>query len=381
MRDAPIMLSPGPVTVSPSAWTSIRPLHHRSDEFRRIVLDTERLIRELLETSSPVYTVTASGTGAMEFAVANLTGPGARVLAVSGGKFGDRWSEICRAYGCRVDRYTFPPGERIDVSRVVERIERDRPEILTVTHVESSTGLRLPLDVLSDALTEPRPLVVVDAIASLGVESLPMDRWGLDAVVAASQKAFAAPPGVGFVALSPRATARAQTVDGEKRYYLSLERYEAGRRNGDTPFTPAIHTVQIMHRSLRRMREIGWEGVRNRHRDASRAYIAAARHIGLKSFSAEPSDSVQAFVIPESYRDSDLVSKLAEREGIIVAGGQGPLRGTVLRTGFLGLHRGETLQRAVEGTGRVLADGGCVVDAAAAREALDAYTAREDLYI
>jgi aspartate aminotransferase-like enzyme len=375
-----IVLSPGPVHVSPSAWASIRPLHHRSDEFMSIVRETERMIRELLETDAPVYTITASGTGGMEFAVANLTRPGSKVLVVAGGKFGDRWSEICGAYGCRVHHVRLSPGKEIDVDDVVRRVAANRPDILALTHVESSTGMRVPIEALIGALPEPRPLVMIDAIASVGVESFSMGALGIDAAVAASQKAFAAPPGVSFVALSPRARESARTAKNRHRYYLSLERYEEGRERGYTPFTPAIHTIQIMYRSLRTMREVGWERVRNRHRAAARACIEAARHMSLESFPDNPSDAVQAFAIPASYGGPDLVSDLAEREGVIVAGGQGPLRGRLIRIGFLGIHGGRTLERAVGAMARILAEGGCAVDREAALEAIGAVSDREDLF-
>lgn len=380
MREDRIVLSPGPVHVSPSSWASIRPLHHRSDEFRSIVRETEQMIRELLGTDAPIYTITASGTGGMEFAVTNLTCPGSKVLVVSGGKFGDRWSEICGSYGCWVNHVQIHPGKEIDVDNIGQRVAAYSPDILALTHVESSTGMRIPLEELVEALPEPRPVILIDAIASLGVESLAMDALGVDAVVAASQKAFAAPPGVSFVALSPRARELTQIVKKRHLYYFSLKRYEEGRKIGDTPFTPAIHTIQIMHHSLRRMREIGWERVRNRHRAASRACIEAARRIALESFPENPSDAVQAFTIPMCYGGSDLVAELAEREGIIVAGGQGAFKGKLIRTGFLGLHGRKTLERAIRAIARILAEGGCAVDPEAASTAIGAVSDQEDLF-
>lgn len=380
MSEDRIVLSPGPVHVSPASWAAIRPLHHRSDEFRSIVRETEHMIRELLGTDAPIYTITASGTGGMEFAVTNLTCPGSKVLVVSGGKFGDRWSEICSSYGCWVNHVQVAAGKEIDPANIGERVANYGPDILALTHVESSTGLLAPLEELIGALPEPRPVIMLDAIASLGVESLAMDALGIDAVVVASQKAFAAPPGVSLVALSPRARKLTEIVEKSHSYYLSLKRYEEGQESGDTPFTPAIQTIQIMHRSLQRMREVGWEQVRNRHRTASRAWIEAARHIALEPFPEVPSDAVQAFLIPMSYGGSDLVAELEEREGIIVAGGQGPLEGRIIRTGFLGLHRGKVLERAICAIAKVLAEGGCVVDQEAARTVIGAVSDQGDLF-
>ncbi|MCK4350480.1 MAG: alanine--glyoxylate aminotransferase family protein, partial [Candidatus Krumholzibacteria bacterium] len=134
-----IVIAPGPVHVHRSLRDAVRPMHHRSPPFRKIVRETESMIAGLLETESPVYTLTASGSGAMEAVVANLTSPADRVLIVSGGKFGDRWGEIFQAYGCRSETLQFEPGEAIDIAAVAEAARAGKPDILACTHVESST--------------------------------------------------------------------------------------------------------------------------------------------------------------------------------------------------------------------------------------------------
>lgn len=379
MSEARIVLSPGPVHIPPHIWREIRPVHHRSDEFRAIVRETESMMRELLGTTSPVYTVTSSGTGGMEFAVSNVTAPGSRVLVVSGGKFGDRWGEICRAYGCVTEIVRFPEGKAIDVGRVVERVEGMRPDCIALTHVESSTGLLLPLETLLGALPGARPVVMLDAIASVGVETLDTDAWGVDVVVTASQKAFGAPPGMSFVCPGPRARDLAMRAV-RTSYYFSLEKYEEGRTRGDTPFTPPVHVVQIVHRSLEKMKTAGWERARDRHRRASRAFTEALRHLTLDAFSDNPSDAVQTFKIPEAYGSTRLVGELA-RKGVIVAGGQGPLAGAVMRTGFLGLHGGPALSRAVSSIAAVLRNGGCRVDGESAIAAIGVLSDQEELFL
>ncbi len=379
MNEERIVLSPGPVHIPPHIWGEIRPVHHRSDEFRAIVRETESMMRELLGTASPVYTVTSSGTGGMEFAVANVTAPGSRVLVVSGGKFGDRWGELCRVYGCVTEIVRFPEGKAIDVGRVVERAGKMRPDCIALTHVESSTGLLLPLEMLLGALPGTRPVIMLDAIASVGVETLDTDAWGVDVVVTASQKAFGAPPGVSFVCLGPRARDCAMRT-GRQLFYMSLERYEEGRTRGDTPFTPPVHIVQIVHRSLEKMRIIGWESARDRHRLASRAFTEALRHFTLDTFPENPSDAVQAFNIPKAYGSKRLVVELA-RKGIIVAGGQGPLAGAVMRTGFLGLHGAPALSRAVSSIASVLRDGGCRVDEESAERAIGVLSDQQELFL
>jgi aspartate aminotransferase-like enzyme len=374
-----IVIAPGPVHVHWSLREMVRPMHHRSPPFRNIVRETASMIAELLETESPVYTLTASGTGAMEAAAANLANPGDRALIVSGGKFGDRWGEIFQAHGCRSETLQFEPGEAIDIAAVTEAGLAGKPEILACTHVESSTGLLLDLEELSRSLPEPRPLLLVDAIASLGAEGLRMDDWRIDAVVAASQKAFASPPGVGFVALGPRARERAKRAVSAG-YYFDLSRYEAGRETGDPPFTPAIDTIQIVHAALSRTREIGWKRMLERHTLAAAAFTDAARHLGLKPLPRNPSSAVQALMLPDKCNDSNVLELLVQRHGIIAAGGQGNLEGKIVRTGFLGLHGGWTLERIVRAFSGVLSGLGCPVDLPAAEKALEPVIDLEEIF-
>ncbi len=364
MRDA-VIVSPGPVHVAPETWRGLPQLHHRSGEFRNIVRECESALRELLRTSSPVCLLTSSGTGAMEAAVANVTVPGSRVLVVSGGKFGRRWAELFEAYNCCVSVLGFEGGRKIDLDSVVERIDRERPEFVALTHVESSTGGLFPLGDLCRRLRgDNRPILVVDAISSLGAEDFRMDEWGIDVAVGASQKSLASPPGVSFVALGNRAFGLA----GRRKkgvYYFDLDRARLAAAEGDTPFTPAIATIQIMHRSLLSMRALGFESVISRHRAASEAFLRASEALSLQSFARNPSSAVQVLSLPAACPGERVLDRLA-REGFIAAGGQDDLKGKVLRTGFLGLHGTGTLERLVSALGGAIEECGVKIDAAAA---------------
>jgi aspartate aminotransferase-like enzyme len=376
-RKARILVSPGPVEVK-VLDRAIPSLHHRSDVFRGIVRETESMLRELLGTASPVYLMTASGTGAMEAAIVNATGEGERGLVVSGGKFADRWTELCLAYRRAPGVVRFPEGEAIDLDRVAERVRESRPRFVALTHVESSTGLLLQLRELLGRLPAERPLVIVDAISSLGVEDLDMDAWGIDVVVGGAQKAFAAPAGVSFVAMGERARMRMRKARAGA-YYFDLDRYEAGREAGDLPFTPALQTIQIMHGSLSKMKALGFDAVRARHREASAAFLEAARHLSLECFPRAPSAAVQVLAPPKGCSADDVLASL-ERDGFVAAGGQGPLKGRVLRTGFLGLFATETLAGLVESLGRAVRARGGSVDPGKARDGIRALGKRSDLF-
>jgi aspartate aminotransferase-like enzyme len=370
-----IVIAPGPVRVPVTLRDAVKPIHHRSDAFRSLVLDMEGMLRELIGTRSAVYALTASGTGAMEAAVVNTVRPGDRILVVSGGKFGDRWNEILSAYGGRARLLSFEPGTAVDMEVVAAVADQYDPDIVACTHVESSTGLLLDLHALASSL--PRPLIMVDAIASLGAEELEMDTWGIDIVVSASQKAFASPPGVSFVALSDRARRRA-TV--RPAYYLDLDRYESGRERGDTPFTPAIETIQMVHASMLRARETGWDSVRKRHKRMSDAFIDAMENLSLTSFPANPSAAVQAFRLPDGCDGAEFLGLLERGHGIIAASGQGHLKGSIFRTGFLGNFDGRTGLRIVGAIADTLDECGVNINVTEAERAMGAVSDLPGLY-
>jgi len=356
-----LLLTPGPVHIDPSVWGALEPLHHRSDEFRRIVVETSEMAARLAGAEAPAFLLTMSGTGAMESAIANLTAPGSKVLCVSGGKFGTRWKEIADALGCEASLLLFDPGKRIDPDVVRERVEAVRPEFITLTHVESSTGLKLELEEVLTCLASPKPVIILDAIASLGSEKLEMDEWGIDLVVGAGQKALAAPPGISL-AIPGRRARELYRAGRRGLFYNSYVRCEAGAVEGDTPFTPAVQGIQILHRSLAGLHAGGAEKARERYHLFSKAVIDACRRLGLESLPEVPSASVQALVLPEKARGRGVIDRLSERNGIVITGGQGTLHGMIIRTGFLALHDWPVMGRLVSGLADALEEYGLDTD-------------------
>ncbi len=371
-----IVVSPGPVDVPPHVWGELPPMHHRSEAFERVLAESEAAVKEALASKHPVHFLSASGTGAMEAAVANAVPAGERLAVVSCGKFGDRWAEIGTAFGCDVSLMRIPDGAAVDIGAVSERIRRERPPYLALTHVESSTGTLFPLAAFSKSLDEPRPAILVDAISSFGAEELAMDAWGISVIVGASQKAIGAPVGVSFVCMRPRRRAGA---GGRALYYFDLERYRAESGASVAPFTPAIATMQLVHRSLAAMRRVGFENVRARHRRAGEAFVKACGALGLSEYSAAPAAAVQVLAMPEGVRSDDILAAL-ERRGFIAANGQGGLRGKVIRTGFLGLHDCGTLMRLVGALGESIGERGVAPDVVVAGRLMAEYTERSPLF-
>jgi len=338
-----ILLTPGPVHVDRERFFSLEEMHHRSDSFRNIMKETCSLVTELAGGPRGVAIVSSSGTGAMEAAVINFTARKEKALVISAGKFGDRWGELLTAFGRSSKVYRLDVEREIDISELVNLVRSESPDTIFLTHVESSTGMLFPLREFMDELTGSVPLVIVDAIASMGAEEICMEDWGIDVIVGASQKALAAPPGVGIVAYGKKAEDRMRR-NGGRGYYLDLARYSDEIEKGDPPFTPAVHIVQMILDSLRHLKSLGWGGAIRRHAEISGSFYRGMKALGYETLSRHPSSAVQALKIPTQFAGKmDLPGYIEEKTGFVVAGGQGEFFGKLLRTGFLGIHGGKTI--------------------------------------
>ncbi len=329
----------GPTPLTPEILRAMgEPMpYHRGEAFRRLHRACLEGLRRLFRTSGEIHILTSSGTGAMEAAVANLFSPGEKVLAVNGGKFGARWGSICRAYGLEVVEAEVPWGETIKPS-LLGRLLRAHQGVRGVflTHCETSTGALTDLQGAAAAVREAGDaLVVADAVASLGAQQLEMDSWGLDCVVAGTQKALRLPPGLSFIALGARGVERSEVALLPRYYFdLRLSREAIGR--GDTPWTPAITLFQGLAAALAAFPELELENIRASFRSAAGAFRAGIRALDLDTIGSPPADSMTAVRLPETIRDPDFRELLQERHGIIVSGGQGKLAGRIIRVSHMG---------------------------------------------
>uniref|UniRef100_A0A832I0L0 Alanine--glyoxylate aminotransferase family protein n=1 Tax=Eiseniibacteriota bacterium TaxID=2212470 RepID=A0A832I0L0_UNCEI len=332
------LFTPGPVEIPPRILRALAqvPPHHRTEGFRATLRCVTDGLRALHGTSGEVFVLAASGTGAMEAAVANLAAPGARALAVAGGKFGERWAKLLAAYGVSHDTLPVEWGASVDPGTVAAALDAD-PAIRTVyaTHSETSTGALHDVEALA-RVTRPRGVaLVVDAVTSLGVHPLPQDAWGVDVVVCGSQKGLMLPPGLATVSLAPWA---APLIEGERppRFYFDLRRARASAPLGETPWTPPVSLVLALEEALAMIREEGLDAVHARHARVAAAVRAGAAALGFAPFAARPSHAVTALVPPAGVDAAAVVRGLREAHGIVVAGGQDRLKGRIVRIGHMG---------------------------------------------
>jgi aspartate aminotransferase-like enzyme len=331
------LITPGPTPVPPEVAEAMsRPLiHHRSPDFTVLLGETLERLRRVFATGGEVLLFAGSGTSAMESAVTNLLSPRDQVLVASAGNFGDRWRKILRAYGVEPAYHGQEWGERLDAGAIAERAAGCAA--VFVTHSETSTGVVHDVRAIADALRPTGAALVVDAVSSLGGVELLTEEWGIDVVVSGSQKALMTPPGLAFAAVSARAWQMAERAS-LPRFSLDWATTRDAQAGGGTPFTPPITLVAGLNAALAMIETEGMDAAWSRNRELARATRAGARALGLELFSPDDDSSsmVTAVLMPDGVDGQEVYRHLRDQFGVVLAGGQGPLRGRIIRIGHMG---------------------------------------------
>ncbi len=353
------LLAPGPTPVPPEVLEAMaRPLiHHRTKDFEDLFEEVRSGLSWLYQAGGDVITLAASGSGGMEASVSNLLSPGDSALVVEGGKFGERWVEICRAFGVEADVISVEPGRSAGASEVGARLKAGVHKAVFVQASETSTGAKHDVQAIAEATREasPETLLVVDAITALGVYDLRPEEWDLDVVITGSQKALMLPPGLAVVWLSERAWAATERAK-LPRYYFDLAIERKSQSKNTTAWTPAISLVVGLRAALEMMQKEGLPEIFARHARLARATRAGLRALDLEIFPRDLlSESVSAVPVPEGI-DGKAVPRLMQREqGITIAGGQGDLSGKIFRIGHMGYVDDSDVLAALGGLEAVLA--------------------------
>jgi aspartate aminotransferase-like enzyme len=311
---------------------------HRGGDFRTLMTEVLDRLGQVFQTRNDVLLMTASGTGAMESAVANLCSPGERVVIVTAGNFGERWVSLAAAYGVDADVIRYDWGEAPLAEDVAARLrELGGATAVFYTHSETSTGVVCDAEAIAAAARDAGALSVLDAISSLGAVPLETDAWGIDVVTTGSQKALMTPPGLGMASVSAAAL-EAAASSRSPRFYFDWERARRAQERPQTPFTPAISLVVGLHTALGLLLQEGLDETFDRHRRLGRACREGVKAMGLELFSPDEDRSavVTAMRMPEGIDGQEIVATVRERMGVTVAGGQGELRGKVVRIGHIG---------------------------------------------
>ena len=369
-RFEPNLRIPGPTALPPSVREvgGRQMVNHRDEEFRALLRRVEAGMKPYFGTEHEVILLTCAGTGGLEAAVVNTLSPGDPVLAVTMGAFGDRFAKIAEVYGAAVTRLAVEWGTA-PVPAAVREAAAAIPDLRAVllTHNETSTGVTSDIPALAEAVraVAPDALVLVDAISALGAVPFAMDAWGLDLVVTGSQKAWMSAPGMAMAAVGPRAWAAAETAR-LPRFYLDLRRHRETAVNGETPWTPAVAVLYQVDEGLRLMQAEG-EGVFARHAACAAMTRAGLRALGFRLLAADEvaSKTVTAAWIPDGL-DWKAFNGDLRRRGLVLAGGQGPLKGRIFRLGHLGSVTTDDVLAAIATLEAVAVEQGLPVEAGAA---------------
>jgi aspartate aminotransferase-like enzyme len=363
------LMAPGPTPVPSNVLLAMAQpmIHHRTPEYEALFTEVRAGLQRLFQTSQDVVPFTCSGTGALEAAVVSTLSAGDTVAVVRAGKFGERWVEIARAYGVNVIELSAPFGETVAPARVEEVLAKT-PDVKAVLtqHSESSTGVLHDVRAYAAITKRFRAILVVDAVSSLGIAELPMDAWGVDVIVAGSQKGLLLPPGLAFCALSEKAWAATRTSTLPKYYFDVAKERQANAKN-DVRFTPAVSIVVGLREVLRMLEAEGWDNVFRRHERLARATRAGVEALGLQMFAkATPSPALTAVVSPRGIDSEKIVAAFSQTHNITIAGGQGEMKGTLFRLGHMGYAAEFDVIIALAALEQVLADLGVPVDFGAA---------------
>ena len=353
------LITPGPTPIPPEvAAAAAAPMqHHRSPEFRALLLETLDRLKQVFATENDVVLFTGSGTAAMESAVANLLSPGDRAVVATAGNFGERWVKLLRAFGIEPVLVEQPWGERLDPERIGAAAAEPGTQAVFVTHSETSTGVVHDVEAIAAAVAPTGAVLVVDAVSSLGGVELATDAWGVDVVVSGSQKALMSPPGLAFASISQKAWRLAERSQ-LPRYYLDWRRAADSQVKGDTAFTPAVSIVLALRTALDLILERGLDRVWEHNRRLARATRAGVKGLGLDLYSPDDDSSamVTALLMPDGIDGQQCYTVLRDRHGIVLAGGHGPLRGRIMRIGHMGYMNEFDIVTALAGLEMALAE-------------------------
>ena len=335
----PRLLCPGPTPAPEETLLELaRPVtFHRSSQFRAVLKEVTEDLGKVFCTTQPVMTITASGTGAMEAAAANLLVPGGKAICLISG----RWRNLCKAFGVTAIEVKSEYGEAVPPS-ALEKVLAEHPDATVVFATLSETATGVVNDVQGyGAITRDRSqILVVDGISGLGVMPCPMDAWGVDVMVTGSQKALMLPPGLAFIALSDKAwkvvEANYALPNPPRTFYFDLRKYRENLKGNDTPFTPANTMIKALRLSLKRLLEEGLENCYRRHSRMAAAARAAAQGLGLELLAKVPSNGLTVFKVPQGVDGQAILGALEKEHGIRIAGGQDTLKGKILRLAHMG---------------------------------------------
>jgi aspartate aminotransferase-like enzyme len=336
------LLSPGPTPVPEGVLSAAAEpiIHHRTPEFSNIFMETTQGLKYVFQTEQDVFILTSSGSGAMESAVVNTLCPGDKVIVLNGGKFGERWGKICRAYGVDVREVILEWGEPYSKEQLAEEL-RANPDTRAVlsTLSETSTGTVYDIQGFGKVVSNTDAILVVDGISGVGATPCPTDEWNIDVMVAGSQKSFMIPPGLAFISFSDKAW-KVMERSTLPKFYFDAKAAKKSLGKKTTPWTPAVSLIIQQRKALEIIQSLSLEKLFEHHRILGDATRTAVQAIGLQLLSKKPGNILTAVKVPEGIDGIQLVKTMQSKYGAYIAGAQDPHKGEFFRIAHLGYMGG-----------------------------------------
>jgi aspartate aminotransferase-like enzyme len=345
------LFTPGPTPLLPAAQTAMASFtaHHRTADFRALFQRVLADMKEFIGTQNDVLVLACSGTGVMEASVSNLTSPGDKVLVLTAGKFGERWTGLTKAFGCNVEVLSAPYGETFSLNDIRARLTSDVRAVF-VQATESSTGARHDVQGIAKIVraagndNNEDTLLVVDAITGLGTTHLDVDGWGVDVIIGGSQKALMIPPGLAYCAVSERAWRRMDTTTSP-RFYFDLRKERKAAAKGESAYTPPTSLFAALGAALEFVRGMGkGDLAKGRETLVDNAEMSAemtragVQAVGLKLYAASPAAALTAICSPDGLDSGKIIKEFRESFDAVVANGQGEMKGQLFRIAHIGYY-------------------------------------------
>ncbi|MDH7511618.1 MAG: alanine--glyoxylate aminotransferase family protein [Clostridiales bacterium] len=332
------LLSPGPTPIPPDvlAVASEPIIHHRTPEFSEIFMQVSEGLKYVFGTKEDVFILTSSGSGAMEAAVVNTLSPGDKVITINGGKFGERWGNICQAYGVEVKEVVLEWGDDFTPDQLAAELRANAGvKAVFSTLSETSSGAVYDIKGYGEVVSKTDAVLVVDGISGLGATPCPMDEWSVDVLVAGSQKSFMIPPGLAYIAFSPKAWKLVESAKLPK-FYFDARKAKKNLEKQTTPWTPAVSLIIQQKKALDIIRNLGMEKLLEHHRVLGEATRAGVKALGLELLAKNPGNILTAVKVPAGIDGSKLVKTMQAKYQAYIAGAQDPNKGKFFRIAHLG---------------------------------------------
>jgi aspartate aminotransferase-like enzyme len=352
------LLSPGPTPVPESvlAVASEPIIHHRTPEFSAIFMEVSEGLKYVFETKNDVYILASSGTGAMEMAVTSAFCPGDKVIVINGGKFGERWGQICRAYGLDVKEVVLEWGAIYTKEQLAAELKAiPKAKAVFATLSETSSGTVYDIQGYGEIVAKTDAILGVDGISGLAATPCPVDKWNVDIMVAGSQKSFMIPPGLAYISFSPKAWKLVEKSTLPK-FYFDAKKYKSNLQKQTTPYTPAVSLVIQQKKSLDIIKAMGLDKLFEHHRILGDSTRAGVKALGLELLSKSPGNILTAVKVPGGIDGVKLVKTMQGKYMAYIAGGQEPYKGKIFRIAHLGYMGGFDIITALTALEMTLTD-------------------------